>query len=169
MPTLTYISRSRLDADLIMLGLASHEPHFCILREKVLVRRRRQALGAMSDKTQFQQTHDMQLLHVGVLREYVFEEMVLRELLEAREGDGLAHDQAGEQEGTKVLPRNVTKERMIDDFIFMTYNEFLSQFSFASCLYIHILIFVLFQKFIFFQLLVFFWEMTSSRILHQLT
>jgi len=57
-----------LDADLIMLSLASHEPHFALLREEVL-------FGRRETKTTEQRVlvakDRFQLLHVSLLREYL--------------------------------------------------------------------------------------------------
>ena len=65
-----YNSNSRhciygLDADLIMLGLVSHDPHFCLLREEV-------TFGPRSGNKS-NDLHDQKffLLHISLLREYI--------------------------------------------------------------------------------------------------
>ena len=91
------------DADLIMLGLATHEPHFTLLREVVNFNFR----GAGGVKqTVIRQTKEaqFQLLHISVLREYIELDLALG------------------------IGRAVDKERLIDDFIFLTFlvgNDFL--------------------------------------------
>ncbi len=92
------------DADLIMLGLATHEPHFVLLREVV-------DFGANSRKSSarqvtVQQTREaqFQLLHLSVLREYIEVDLAL--------GCGFSPD----------------IERLVDDFVLLTFfvgNDFL--------------------------------------------
>jgi len=93
------------DADLIMLGLVTHEPHFTILREVV------DFSGGFSNKNALKvvkkqtKESDFQLLHLSVLREYLYLEFC-----------------KGSTPGTLDL------ERTIDDFVFMTFlvgNDFL--------------------------------------------
>ena len=93
-----------LDADLIMLALVTHEPHFCLLREVVKFgggekgQPSREILSNPSDD-------GFILLHIGLLREYLD--------LEFRE---------------KNLPFGYNLERVIDDFILlcmMVGNDFL--------------------------------------------
>ena len=55
-----------LDADLIMLGLATHEAHFTILREQVFAAR---GENKVADSGYFDKP--LQLLNVSVLREYL--------------------------------------------------------------------------------------------------
>jgi 5'-3' exoribonuclease 1 len=91
------------DADLIMLGLATHEPHFCLLREVVNFNQNR--FGS-AKQTVMRQTKEVsfQLMHISVVREYIELDLAL--------GCG----------------RAVDKERMCDDFIFLTFlvgNDFL--------------------------------------------
>ncbi|BEJ17836.1 hypothetical protein CspHIS471_0701040 [Cutaneotrichosporon sp. HIS471] len=53
-----------LDADLVMLGLLSHDPHFCLLREEV-------TFGRKVKKNQTLQNSNMFLLHLSLVREYL--------------------------------------------------------------------------------------------------
>jgi 5'-3' exoribonuclease 1 len=92
-----------LDADLIMLGLLSHDPHFCLLREEV-------TFGRSSSKKSKELEHqNFYLMHLCIVREYL--ELEFQEL---------------EQDG--ALDFQYDMERIIDDFILMAFfvgNDFL--------------------------------------------
>ena len=105
------------DADLIMLGLVTHEPHFTILREVVDFSggfsNNRNALKTV--KKQVKEA-DFQLLHLSVLREYLQIEFCNTDLTQP----------------TAPTPPSATSpielEHIIDDFVFMTFlvgNDFL--------------------------------------------
>lgn len=92
------------DADLIMLGLATHEPHFMLLRE--VINFGGNFGGKSARQTVIRQTREaqFQLLHLSVLREYI------------------------EVDIARDMTCALDKERLIDDFIFMTFlvgNDFL--------------------------------------------
>lgn len=92
-----------LDADLIMLGLLSHDPHFCLLREEV-------TFGRQSQKKSKELEHqNFYLMHLCIVREYL--ELEFQEL---------------RQDG--ALNFEYDMERIIDDFILMAFfvgNDFL--------------------------------------------
>ena len=92
-----------LDADLIMLGLLSHDPHFCLLREEV-------TFGRQSQKKSKELEHqNFYLLHLCLVREYL--ELEFQELT---------------QPGLLSFPFDM--ERVIDDLILMAFfvgNDFL--------------------------------------------
>ncbi|EZG05534.1 hypothetical protein H106_04575 [Trichophyton rubrum CBS 735.88] len=92
-----------LDADLIMLGLLSHDPHFCLLREEV-------TFGRQSQKKSKELEHqNFYLLHLCIVREYL--ELEFQEL---------------KLDGALQFPFDM--ERIIDDFILMAFfvgNDFL--------------------------------------------
>ncbi|KAF9001496.1 XRN 5'-3' exonuclease N-terminus-domain-containing protein [Cyathus striatus] len=91
-----------LDADLIMLGLLSHDPHFCLLREEVKFGPAAKKKGGTS-----LETTNFYLLHLSLMREYLDLEF---------------HDIE------PVLPFDYSLERVIDDFILLAVfvgNDFL--------------------------------------------
>mmetsp|Transcript_20065 Transcript_20065/g.28834 ORF Transcript_20065/g.28834 Transcript_20065/m.28834 type:complete len:1503 (+) Transcript_20065:75-4583(+) len=95
------------DADLIMLGLATHEPHFTLLREVIDFGGKSKGGRGGQRETVMKQTKDarFQLLHLSVLREYIEVEF--------------ANQHTGQP---------LDRERLVDDFIFLTFlvgNDFL--------------------------------------------
>jgi len=94
------------DADLIMLGLVSHEPHFTLLREIVdFTGGFSRNANALKTVKKFTKQSDFQLLHLSVLREYLQIEFAYN-----------------------ANPASFDLERIIDDFVFMTFlvgNDFL--------------------------------------------
>lgn len=108
-----------LDADLIMLGLLSHDPHFCLLREEVKFGPARKKNNTRFECTSnlFVQlsihtwisleTINFYLLHLSLMREYL--DLEFRDI-------------------EPVLPFEYHLERVIDDFILLAVfvgNDFL--------------------------------------------
>lgn len=91
-----------LDADLIMLSLAMHQPHFSLLREHIDFTSFR--TNKNGTKTKTRQTSDVQwqLLHIGLLREYL--EIDMKPDPAALAGASFTYD----------------GERVIDDFVLLT-------------------------------------------------
>jgi 5'-3' exoribonuclease 1 len=92
-----------LDADLIMLGLLSHDPHFALLREEVTFGRQSKV------KSKELELQNFYLLHLCLVREYL--ELEFQDL---KEPGALAFE--------------FDMERIIDDFILMAFfvgNDFL--------------------------------------------
>ncbi|XP_004506263.1 5'-3' exoribonuclease 3-like [Cicer arietinum] len=96
------------DADLIMLGLSTHEPHFSILREVIM------DLPNYHEKLQQNPAMQFKLLHIWLLREYLELEMKIQD-----------------------PPKNlkIDFERIVDDFIFICFfagNDFLPHLPFLD-------------------------------------
>jgi len=109
------------DGDLVMLGLATHEPNFCLLREEVIFEEGRKAAalakhqlagGESSGKLSasldaYMHNANFELLHMSLLRDYL----------------------AYEFETNDAVPSSPFDiESTIDDFVFMTFfvgNDFL--------------------------------------------
>ncbi|KAG6877497.1 hypothetical protein C0993_006599 [Termitomyces sp. T159_Od127] len=91
-----------LDADLIMLGLLSHDPHFCLLREEVKFGPSSRRKGNTSLESM-----NFYLLHLSLMREYL--DLEFRDI-------------------EPILPFDYNLERVIDDFILLAVfvgNDFL--------------------------------------------
>eukprot|EP00003_Mantamonas_plastica_P025926 TRINITY_DN516_c0_g1_i13.p1 TRINITY_DN516_c0_g1~~TRINITY_DN516_c0_g1_i13.p1 ORF type:complete len:1695 (+),score=691.11 TRINITY_DN516_c0_g1_i13:811-5895(+) len=101
-----------LDADLIMLGLASHEPNFALLREEVLFGRGGKTRAGRATEKKESTLPKFQLLFVSLVREYLGMEF------------GDQHPESG-----------FDLERMLDDFVFICYfigNDFLPHLPFLD-------------------------------------
>jgi 5'-3' exoribonuclease 1 len=129
-----------LDADLIMLSLATHEPFFVLLREKIS--RRKQNKDAMTYSQE-----DFELLEISLLRKMLeqhFSSIGKKTAKVASEGNAynsymrdlteqavdLANAEGGTDEtGGKAWDKaKFSLERIIDDFVFMCFfigNDFL--------------------------------------------
>jgi len=91
------------DGDLIMLGLATHEPHFALFREKVDF----SVFGQKTSVKEYLDNSSFELLHFSMLRDYLSYEF----------GTSDVDNSSG-----------FDLERIIDDFVFMTFfvgNDFL--------------------------------------------
>ncbi|XP_053211883.1 5'-3' exoribonuclease 1-like [Panonychus citri] len=93
-----------LDADLIMLGMCSHEPYFALLREEVKFRRRKEKETTFHVNPEAINFH---LLHLSLLRDYLDHEFSPLK---------------------KVLPFDYDLEHIIDDWVLMGFlcgNDFI--------------------------------------------
>jgi 5'-3' exonuclease/20S proteasome alpha/beta subunit len=98
------------DGDLIMLGLATHEPNLVLLREQVLFDKKRRAIETLAKNhglDLYLYNGSFEFLHMNVLRDYL----------------------ALELETSNVVPNSPFDiERTVDDFVFLTFfvgNDFL--------------------------------------------
>lgn len=117
------------DADLIMLGLVTHEPHFTILREVVnfnsFNNRNENTLKVVK---KFTKESDFQLLHLSVLREYLQMEFCTPATASIPVEAQMQQLQIEQPPSEKKEEHTWDLERVIDDFVFMTFlvgNDFL--------------------------------------------
>ncbi|XP_072940485.1 5'-3' exoribonuclease 1 [Epargyreus clarus] len=89
-----------LDADLIMLGMCTHEPHFALLREEV-------KFGKTTQRATSPEQTNFYLLHLSLLREYLDQEFI---------------------EIKDKLPFEYDIEKIVDDWVLMGFlvgNDFI--------------------------------------------
>ena len=89
-----------LDADLIILSLLSHEPHFALLREEVIFGLEQQQRHIRENRKILKRKTVFQLFHVSVLRKYL----------------NLEFESLSKQ---GILKFDYDLEKIIDDFVFL--------------------------------------------------
>ncbi|CUV06633.1 unnamed protein product [Cryptosporidium hominis] len=123
-----------LDADLIMLSLASHEPHFSLLREEIkFSSSRNYESRTVCTKERFQ------FLHISILRDYIINDLNPRNLSveELNLCSGYKFGLKNDSQDQISIFDNVLidGERLIDDFIilgFIVGNDFLPHIPFHT-------------------------------------
>lgn len=95
-------------------------PFICQSIDQVIFKSRRQVQGVTTDgrESQFQKTDEYQLLHISILREYIFKEFLC-------ETGGL----------TLGVKKEVDRERIVDDFVCLSFllgNDFLPHLASAD-------------------------------------
>ncbi|KAJ2549751.1 exonuclease II Exo2, partial [Coemansia sp. RSA 1933] len=115
-----------LDADLIMLGLLSHEAHFSLLREEVLFGPRSRSSGASADPAM----QAFYLLHMSILRDYLDHEFSdLKNVLGCSpQYQAMELGHALPEADAPADPNAYDLERIIDDYVLMIMlvgNDFL--------------------------------------------
>ncbi|KAL7069106.1 XRN 5'-3' exonuclease domain-containing protein [Cryptosporidium serpentis] len=140
-----------LDADLIMLSLASHEPHFSLLREEIKF-----VPSKVLDNRVIFTKDKFQFLHISILREYLvrelnpiysvskldlnvryMKEMDVRDIVSGYKDESItATTSKLVQSSFNInLDFKMDEERLIDDFIFLGYivgNDFLPHIPFHT-------------------------------------
>jgi 5'-3' exonuclease len=91
------------DGDLVMLGLATHEPNMVLLRERVIFNMTKRRLMDASTQSLDAYIHNphFEFLHMGVLRDYLAYEFETSNVIADAPWD---------------------LERVLDDFVFMTFT-----------------------------------------------
>ncbi|KAH8584260.1 Kem1p-like exonuclease [Cryptosporidium sp. chipmunk genotype I] len=123
-----------LDADLIMLSLASHEPHFSLLREEIKFSSSRNCESrTVCTKEKFQ------FLHISILRDYIINDLNPRNLSieELNLCSGFKTGLNNDLQDRSCIWDDVLidSERLIDDFIilgFIVGNDFLPHIPFHT-------------------------------------